>query len=193
MIFLLTLFVVVTIEHIIGKQLFNDEENEAPAVIYVNGYNNQGIDRNKTFTRVTRKDVDSFVPSYNTPNARKFDYLIPELSFNKILKFKELMENYPEISKEPFCVVCLEEYLDDVNVLLMPCKHYCHYDCMEDMKYVTGRQNRIEGTSHLQRYSNVFNTRCPLCQLNLLRHFLFYKEYGLDPNEIEYLNTGYNN
>lgn len=83
------------------------------------------------------------------------------------------MKNYKASNEvdEQICIICLEEYEDNDDLLLFPCGHYFHYDCLVQYNNIKRTINYVDSPR---------NPRCTLCQLNLIRHYLYYKEHGLN-------------
>lgn len=126
-------------------------------------------------TKVTRTQIDEYTPSFTSSFADEFNLLDPSHSLNKLFRYEEVKETTE--CDEHACTICLEEYKDDDEVLVFPCDHFCHYNCM--VRYSKTKNNGNISTS---------NPRCTLCQLNLLRIFIYYKEYDLDLSVSKFCN-----
>ncbi len=125
--------------------------------------------------------MDEYVPHFDTLLAQSYKPTSKSRSFNDFTKFGKLKSEKPDLVSEDFCVLCLDAYSDDSEVLLLPCEHYFHFKCFRRMGIVSGL---TESNPLLW----AINFRCPLCQLNLARHFLFYHEHGLDPKVVKFHN-----
>lgn len=213
-----------------------------------------GIVRNVHFEKVTRSNIDNYIPQYHSQESKNFNFLLFERSFCRTILYSEYREmkarrvsqevetdeqndltgeqsksklqsdsdssgatidGQPETdtrisadmividdintgiyesstidrddqstNDERFCVICLDEYDDQDRITILPCGHYFHCQCL------------IEATKAQSRYNNAgliflypLNLRCPLCQLHVLRFYLFYREHKLNPNEVKFANT----
>lgn len=137
--------------------------------------------------KVTRSLVDNFVPNYTSTYALKFDFLDPEKSFSKRLRYCDINKEVAndddgEISEtsDNLCLICLDTFEDNDDLLLFPCGHYSHYECL--LLY-SQSQSRETGDNAWKS-----TMRCLYCQLNLLRFYLFYIENELDPSVTKFFN-----
>lgn len=71
-----------------------------------------------------------------------------ELDELQEVKYSELVNNKELFKPERPCNICLEEYNDDENILILPCKDYYHKDCIGQW---------------LGKNSN----KCPLCKTQI--------------------------
>jgi len=150
--------------------------------------------KTKVFTHVTRSDIgDGRISQLNsTEYARYFSLLDPEFSFNKRMKFKDLKKTDPEKVRGERCTICIEEYKDECDIMVLPCGHFLHRLCFFD--YIQSYQiNGIPDQRHVDDFPRPFThafkaVKCPLCLLSLTHHYLYYKERGLDPNVVRFVN-----
>lgn len=133
------------------------------------------------YTSVKRTDIDNFTPNFGTPKAQSYVPTDTSNSFNHKLPYAALRAFAPSLCEEDYCIFCLESYCDDEHVLILPCMHYFHMGCFEEMVEVKKRELQDPLYVAIQH-------RCPLCQLNLLRHYLFYNEHNLDYKQVPFLN-----
>lgn len=108
----------------------------------------------------------------------EFAVLDPYTSFNKIKKFKKHKLEFPELcEKETSCPICLEVYSNDSNVIVFPCDHYCHVDCLQ--RYVESSFKSSEQTA---------SVRCFNCRFHFYTQYAIYKRYNISPKEVSFLN-----
>lgn len=151
-----------------------------------------GYSTHSDLTRVTRSDIDHFIPKTDSDFAGDFDYLLRSGSFNKFIKFKDLRneKHNSYLSEQTTCSICLEDYNTSSELIVLPCLHYYHFECFLELgTHSASYGNDIQGTQHVKNQRYGANIKCPQCQLNLLRHYLFYKENGLNPEIVDYFNN----
>jgi hypothetical protein len=146
--------------------------------------------KSHSYDTVTRFEVDNFLPNYNSELVAKFEYLDPDRSFCKIVKSQKInqneggtdtcRDNTERITDSPLCIICLEQFAVDADILVLPCDHCFHASCILRFKAASKKTE----TSKREK----INFRCLLCHLNVLRHYLFYKNYSLNPDKIRFEN-----
>lgn len=136
----------------------------------------------KTYTKVTRTELDNFVPKFYREDYESRNFGVPAEEFCPRVSFATLKESHKEIFDSDFCIICLEKFCDEEQLIILPCDHYLHYTCLSSMRETQIRQMRD------QLVNEAIILRCPLCQLNLVRHYIFYKEKMLDPKKVKFHN-----
>lgn len=136
----------------------------------------------KSYSRVTRTDIDNYIPKFYKESYESQIFTMPADDFCQRVNFAKLKESHNHIFDGDFCVICLEVFESDDELIILPCDHYLHYDCLFTMRQSQIRQMRNN------MMDEPIRMRCPLCQLNLVRHYIFYKENMLDPKTIKFYN-----
>lgn len=138
---------------------------------------------------VTRLQIEEYVPNFNSQAARGFDYMSPRNSFCKIISLKDLEKSHKlrnnkySTPREETCCICIEQFDDSKDILLLPCDHYFHVKCMKTHRAT--RRNNLNLHNEATHELSV-DFRCFLCQLNLMKHYLYYKEHGITPDNVPY-------
>jgi len=127
---------------------------------------------------VHRSEIDQYVPRYHSEMEMETEFLMPKDKYCQKLTYEAMRKG--EKKQEEACIICLEHYFDKDKIIILPCEHYFHQKCLLESRKSQVRQMR--------RSSETLTFRCPLCQLNLLRHYLYYVENDLDPKEVKYCN-----
>ncbi|KAH3685774.1 hypothetical protein WICPIJ_003237 [Wickerhamomyces pijperi] len=136
----------------------------------------QDIPPEPEFT-VTRTQIDSYLPINPTAPFDCFKASQSTCYQYKPSKKKSLPKHY--ISKEDTCPICIDELLeaffDSRVVFVLPCNHMYHRECVDTIfKSMPGR--------------NKNNFTCLICNLDLKKHYFYYKENGLDPGLYRFVN-----
>lgn len=126
---------------------------------------------------VTRNDIDCFSPDYDSDWALGFEYTNPDHSFCK--RFKPRQDSELSRGKET-CCICIEGYTSSQMVLELPCGHRYHYGCI--------LSHRVSKTEQLGFYDDLKEFACLLCRLNVMKHYLYYREHGWTVDEVPYEN-----
>lgn len=140
---------------------------------------------------VTRSDIDNYEfnekrlkeagKAFNLPSEGQ--YIFVSYRDLKSTDLKKL-----EISQEEkSCLLCLDEYLETDFVVVLPCKHLCHYVCLDNV----GTKEEAETDQSSEDKDSICQTsitRCPSCELNLVRHCEYYKQKKLSQRKVPFDN-----
>lgn len=132
--------------------------------------------------KITRTQLKKYIPISGSYEYRKAVYSKVLISSFERLNYDQLKEKFTD-DAEHFCVICLEEYSDNNELVLLPCDHHLHFDCLSQIHDTLVQQM---GNSEHSDYR--IPLRCPYCQLNLVRYYLLYKENGFDPKNVKFYN-----
>ncbi|CCH45970.1 putative membrane protein [Wickerhamomyces ciferrii] len=130
---------------------------------------------------VKRSQVDQYIFNQSTLNATANSIFSPEFQYCEELTRDALFEKYPDHAKKrELCSICIENLHSKDLLLLLPCDHVYHRDCLHDFKRTLQTTNS----------NQVVMVRCPTCQLNLVRLYQYYIDHGLDFKEVKFDNKG---
>lgn len=141
--------------------------------------------------KVTRTDIDNFKAAPDSKFSFEYDFILTKSSFNKVLIFRNLhkLDSNSFIPSEE-CPICIDEFEKDSEIILLPCGHHFHFECLLTHGNFAGSYRRfLPATGHIMRQRVGGNIQCPLCRLSFLQHYLFFKENGLDPRDVVYCNN----
>ncbi|CCH41656.1 ERAD-associated E3 ubiquitin-protein ligase hrd1 [Wickerhamomyces ciferrii] len=122
---------------------------------------------------ITRKQIEEYPISPLSPFNNAHDYLVPREGFIDSKTYKKVIADDDQKVKSESCAICIDEFEDNSKMYILPCQHYFHASCLAQERKVNMRDA----------------LRCPLCKLNLLRYYIYYKEHGLNPKYSKFDNT----
>ncbi|CCH42851.1 E3 ubiquitin-protein ligase [Wickerhamomyces ciferrii] len=131
---------------------------------------------------VKRSQVDQY--NFNGISLRTSanDIFSPEFQCCTELTGDDLYAACPEHSTNlQSCSICLEQLRPEDILLLLPCNHAHHRDCLYDFKRSTVQETHP---------NEVVMFRCPSCQLNLVRLYQYYVDHDLDFKKVKFDNRG---
>lgn len=140
-----------------------------------------GNPKTHNFDTVTRYEIDNFIADENEDIIKYFDYLDPNNSFSKILELDDIKfpKDHDEV-EHTSCVVCLDQFENNEELILFPCGHYFHKLCLEKYRKFSKKKKSCELENR--------EFRCLLCHLSIIREYQFYKHYELDPKKVAFKN-----
>ncbi|CCH40698.1 E3 ubiquitin-protein ligase [Wickerhamomyces ciferrii] len=130
-------------------------------------------------TTVKRSQVEQYMFDERKLHEIANSVFSPELQCCAEFIRDDLYAAHPEhlLRLHP-CSICLEHFLYEDILLLLPCDHVIHLDCLHDFKRASLTPNS----------NQVAMVRCPTCQLNLVRLYQYYIDHGLDFKEVKFDN-----
>lgn len=96
--------------------------------------NNRSFDENSYYLSLYNNFRNAFLNVYDDLNLENLEDIkihLNEDEFKKLKNIKITDENI-NLYKESSCNVCLCEYNTDDSLILLPCKHYFHEDCISN-------------------------------------------------------------
>lgn len=152
---------------------------------------NQISDYSKDDKYLTIKRSEIY--EYNKIEATKSRYmkeyspLAEDHSFNKILTYAEMnVQPQDQITDKEICYICFDKYEASSKLIVFPCDHYCHYDCFKNYCDTTEAENHSIG----EIYPIICHAydHCLVCRLCFRLHYVFFKDYGFPPEEVNFDN-----
>jgi len=131
-----------------NSQEQNIDSNSQEQNIVSNSFNNHNITQVTNISPNRFLDIiDIFTQALN--NSQTYEQEMEDVlvtlddnDYNNLIKIKysDLKEN-----KEKKCSICIDEYKDDDDIIVLPCKHYFHKNCV-------------------QEWLKEYNYKCPICR-----------------------------
>ncbi|CCH41657.1 putative E3 ubiquitin-protein ligase [Wickerhamomyces ciferrii] len=129
--------------------------------------------------KVTRTEVEKCYPGCSNSYADVYgDLVLDETDgFCERLTFNDLIKKQ-KVNFETCCAICHDELENDSKLIVLPCQHYYHFECIDEYRVF---QRRV--------YSYDRSLKCPLCQLDLVKHYIFYTTKSLYPKTNKFYNS----
>jgi len=142
---------------------------------------------------IRRSDIQSYSRAgllFLSDHRNSYSPLDPSRSFNKQIKYGEHMTNIDSGRLgQDACHICLDDYDESSKILVFPCGHYCHLECYQEYRNISLKTQDVLG-DRIRKTDQGCNAagHCLLCQLCFLGHYIYFKDYGYDPEKVIFDN-----